>query len=86
MSGNAVFNVWKRLAVAAGLPKGQRYGWHSLRRKFASDLRNTNLRDLKDVGGWRSIHTLLTCYVLPDEDSQRKALTERPTPKKSVIS
>ena len=86
MSGDAVFNVWKRLAVAAGLPKGERYGWHSLRRKFASDLRGTNLKDLKDLGGWKSIHTLLTCYVDVDEDSQRKALMERPVLKNAAIS
>lgn len=86
MSGDAVFNVWKRLAAAAGLPEGERYGWHSLRRKFASELRNTNLRDLCDLGGWKSIQTVLTCYVRPDEDSQRKALTDRPTLKKAAIS
>ena len=39
MTGDAVFNLWKRLAVVAGIPEGQRFGWHSLRRKFGSDLR-----------------------------------------------
>jgi integrase len=86
MSGDAAFNTWKRLAKSAGLPSGERYGWHSLRRKFATELRNTNLRDLCDLGGWKSIQTLLTCYVRPDEDSQRAALEERSNPRKQAIS
>lgn len=77
MSGNGVFNVWKRIAKGAGLPQGQRFGWHSLRRQFASELRNTNLRDLCDLGGWKSINTVLTCYVRPDEEAQRSALSRR---------
>jgi integrase len=84
MSGDGVFNLWKRLAVAAELPEGRRFGWHSLRRKFATDLRNTNLRDLCDLGGWKSSATLLTCYITPDEKSQRTALAERP--RKAAIS
>jgi integrase len=86
MSGDAVFNVWKRFAEAAGLPKGERFGWHSLRRKFATALLNRNLRDLCDLGGWKSIQTVLSCYVRPDEDSQRRALTERSTLRKAAIS
>ena len=84
MTGDAVFNLWKRLAVMAGLPNGERYGWHSLRRKFATELRNTNLRDLCDLGGWKSIQTVLSCYVRPDENAQRKALKERPRKKRLV--
>jgi integrase len=86
MTGDAVFNLWKRLAVAAELPAGNRYGWHSLRRKFATELRNTNLRDLCDLGGWKSIQTVLSCYVRPDEDSQRTALEERTKPRKQANS
>lgn len=86
MTGDAVFNLWKRLAKAAGIPEGQRFGWHSLRRKFGSDLRKTNLRDLCDLGGWKSIQTVLTCYVRPDEDAQRDALSERANTKRAVNS
>lgn len=59
------------------MPQGQRFGWHSLRRQFASELRNTNLRDLCDLGGWKSINTVLTCYVRPDEEAQRSTLSRR---------
>lgn len=85
MSGNAVVKMWKRIASKAALPEGERLGWHNLRRKFATELRNTNLRDLCDLGGWKSIQTALTCYVLPDEDSQRTALDERSKPREAAI-
>lgn len=51
MSGDAAFNLWKRIAIVAGIPQGERYGWHSLRRKFASELRHVPLKDLGDLGG-----------------------------------
>ena len=70
-------NLWKRLAAKAGLPAGKRYGWHSVRRKFASELKQTNLKDLCELGGWKAAQTLLTCYVAPDEGTQRDALKQR---------
>ncbi|MEO8909273.1 MAG: tyrosine-type recombinase/integrase, partial [Gemmatimonadaceae bacterium] len=86
MTGDAVFNLWKRLAKAARIPEGQRFGWHCLRRKFGSDLRKTNLRDLCDLGGWKNIQTVLTCYVRPDEEAQRDALSERAKAKRALNS
>ena len=60
--------------------------WHSLRQKFGSDLRKTNLRDLCDLRGWRNIQTVLTCYVRPDEDAQRAVLTGRANAKRAISS
>lgn len=74
LSGDAIANLWKRIAEAAELPKGQRYGWHSCRRAFANRLRKTPLRDLQDLGGWKTHATLLTVYLRPDEQAQRDAL------------
>jgi integrase len=70
-------HLWKRLAAKAGLPAGKRYGWHSVRRKFASELKQTNLKDLCELGGWKAPQTLLTCYVAPDVGTQREALAKR---------
>jgi integrase len=70
-------NLWKRLATRAGLPEGERYGWHSCRRKFATELKQTNLKDLCELGGWKAAATLLTCYVAPDVGTQREALAKR---------
>jgi integrase len=54
-----------------------RSGWHSLRRKFATEMKNTPLRDLCYLGGWKDPKTLLSCYQQPDADIMRRALQER---------
>ena len=59
----------------------QRRGWHSLRRKFATDMRTKlPLRDLCDAGGWKDAQTILKCYQQPDEDLIRGALDARGQP------
>ncbi len=78
-SRHYVRDLWERLADKAKLPKGKRLGWHSLRRKFASELKATPLRDLAQLGGWKDVQTLLTCYITPDEATQRAALAQRKT-------
>ena len=66
--------VWRSIATAAGIPRGEGYGWHSFRRAFANALRNVPLRELKDLGGWKSAHTIVKVYLQPDEQAQRTAL------------
>jgi len=61
----------------AGLAKIPRLGWHSLRRKFASELKHTPLRDVCALGGWKTAETVLTCYQRPDEVTMREALAGR---------
>ena len=77
LTKDAAMHYWKRLAAHAGVPAGERYGWHSVRRQFASELKQTNLKDLCELGGWKAAHTLLTCYVAPDPATQREALKKR---------
>lgn len=53
--------------------------WHSLRRKFATELKYMSLKDLSYMGGWKDPKTLLTCYQQPDESAMREGLrTRRP--------
>jgi len=66
--------IWPALRSAAGIPEGERYGWHSFRRAFANALRDVPLRELKDLGGWKSAQTVVTVYLPPDEQAQRTAL------------
>jgi len=42
-----------------------------------SELKQTNLKHLAPLGGWRAANTLLTCYVAPDPATQREALEKR---------
>lgn len=68
---------WERAARLAGLPDDQRLGWHSLRRKFATDLKRLPAKDLCETGGWKRYETVVTCYMQGDEETQRSALEER---------
>ena len=71
---DTVQKLWNLVAKAASIPRGKGYGWHSFRRAFANALRNVPLRELKDLGGWKSEKTLITVYLQPDEQAQRIAL------------
>ena len=72
----AVRELWPALREAAGIPRGERYGWHSFRRAFANALRDVPLRELKDLGGWKTQATVVAVYLRPDENAQRSALAK----------
>ncbi len=71
---------WNRAQKLAGLEPKRGRGWHSLRRKFASDLMDQPLKVLCDLGGWKTAKTVLQCYQRADEGQLRKALEARPRP------
>jgi integrase len=74
------FNDWWQLAAArTGLPTGKRIGWHSLRRKFATEMKDIPIADLCTLGGWREPTTIVRCYQQPDRATQRRALAQRRT-------
>ena len=68
---------WSRAVGRAGLAPKRGRGWHSLRRKFASDLMNQPLKVLCELGGWKTAQTVLQCYQRADQERLRKALEER---------
>ena len=72
---------WNRAQKLAGLEPRRGRGWHSLRRKFASDLMDQPLKILCDLGGWKTAKTVLQCYQRADEGQLRKALEARPRPR-----
>jgi integrase len=73
-------------AERAGLTLPAKSGWHSLRRKFATELKDVPLRDLCYLGGWKDPKTLLSCYQQPDEDVMRRALRGRRPFKARAVS
>jgi integrase len=77
LSRDAVANLWVRIATGAGLPKGERLGWHSCRRAFATEMKDTPLKDLCNMGGWKSAATLLSVYQEADLETQRRAYAGR---------
>ncbi len=68
---------WRRAERLAGLEPKRGRGWHSLRRKFASDLMDLPLKVLCQLGGWKDAKTVLRCYQQPNEVQLRKALDSR---------
>lgn len=68
---------WLRAEKLAGVPHVERRMFHSLRRKFATEMKHTPINDLCYLGGWRSPQTLLKCYQQPDERTMTTALKNR---------
>jgi len=68
---------WQKAQILAGLDPMPGRGWHSLRRKFASDLMDQPLKVLCELGGWKTAKTVLQCYQRPDAGQLRKALEDR---------
>ena len=68
---------WKKAEGLAALEPKHRRGWHSLRRKFASDLMDQPLKVLCELGGWKTAKTVLQCYQRADEGQLREALANR---------
>ena len=68
---------WRKAQILAGLDPMPGRTWHSLRRKFASDLMDQPLKILCELGGWKNAKTVLECYQRPDAGQLRKALEAR---------
>ena len=69
---------WKKAQqTLAGLEPKRGRGWHSLRRKFATDLMDLPLKVLCELGGWKSAQTVLRRYQQADAVQLRKALDSR---------
>ncbi len=78
ISRGRVGTWWRKAERLAGLEHERGRGWHSLRRKFASDLMDLPLKVLCELGGWREAQTVLRCYQQADSVQLRKALDSRP--------
>ncbi len=72
------YRLWCSAQALAGLEPKRGRSWHSLRRKFASDLMDLPLKVLCELGGWKNAHTVLRCYQRPDAGRLRTALESRP--------
>lgn len=45
------------------------FGWHALRRMWASKRKHMSLKDVAHAGGWKDTQTLQRCYQTPDPES-----------------
>ena len=53
------------------------WGYHSFRRKFATELKGAPDKDVADLGGWKDLNTTREFYQMADHDSMVAALTSR---------
>jgi integrase len=77
MSRHLARDWWDRTEKAAGIARVPGRGWHSLRRKFATELKGASLKDLCALGGWKDHNTILKCYQQADPEAMRVALERR---------
>jgi integrase len=76
-SRNLMKEWWLRAERLAGITHRQGMGWHSLRRKFATDLQQEPLKLLCELGGWKCSQTVLKCYQSAGKAQKRQALQRR---------
>lgn len=64
----------ERLAELEHIPA---MGFHSIRRKFASELKEMPLSELMTLGGWKDPNTVVKVYQRPSISAQREGLAAR---------
>lgn len=72
-----MYKWWKICETLAELRPCERRGFHSLRRKFATEMKHAPLKDLCYLGGWKSAATVINVYQQPDTETMRAALDAR---------
>jgi integrase len=68
---------WKVAEGIAALPELKGRGLHSLRRKFATEMKDMPLRDLAHLSGWKCTNTVVMVYQQADDATMRAALSKR---------
>ena len=67
---------WRRLERHAGLDRVPGRGWHSFRRRFATDLDGVPIKKVMALGGWKTMTSVLR-YQRHTVDQLRDGLAER---------
>jgi integrase len=68
---------WRRLEVLSKIKRIPGRGWHSCRRKFATEHMDLPLVELMKLGGWKNERTIVQCYQQPRDERLRDALERR---------
>jgi len=72
-----LFDQWLREAQnAAGLKDLDGSLWHAYRRKWATERKHLNPKDVAAAGGWKDVATLLEVYQHADESSVLAVMSE----------
>lgn len=76
-SRNIMRDWWNAAQERADLSHIDRLGWHSLRRKFANNLRELSVKDVAVLGGWKDTGTIAQCYHQGSDERMQEAIRTR---------
>lgn len=77
MMDRHLFDKWLSHAErVAKLPKLDGSLWHAYRRKWATERKQSNPKDVAAAGGWKDVATLLEVYQQADEQSVLAVMSE----------
>jgi integrase len=70
----------ERTFQEAGVKRPHGFGFHTLRRKLARDLKGEGIAVTMAIGGWKESDTLVERYYQVTPEDQAQALARRPRP------
>ena len=65
-----------KVEKAAKIPHVRGFGWHSLRRAFATKRKQLSVQDVAALGGWKGTQVLQELYQQADLDAMERVLLE----------
>lgn len=72
-----VTRKWLRRAeTKAELDHPEGFGWHALRRRWATKRKHLSLKDVARAGGWADTQTLERCYQHTDPEMLEEVVME----------
>jgi integrase len=74
---HAFYKWWHACLEVVGMPTDKRLGFHSFRRRLASDLAGAPLPVLMALGGWRNPEVVVKAYATPSMDALKAVLMNR---------
>ncbi len=67
---------FRKVERAAKIPHVRGFGWHSLRRAFATKRKQLSVQDVAALGGWKGTQVLQELYQQADLDAMERVLLE----------
>jgi len=76
VSANVAGRWLRACEKAARLPHEQGFGWHALRRAFATRRKGMSLKDTAGLGGWKGTQVLVDLYQKASQDGMEQVLLD----------
>ncbi len=73
---SCVSHWFRKVEKAAKIPHRRGFGWHTLRRAFATKRKGMSVQDVAALGGWKGTQVLQTLYQQADVDAMERVLLE----------